>query len=94
MARSSTILAVWNALPEHPIPLRDLADAAKLEKNTVRDCLTLLIHLGLAERIHHEKAIASDRKGGWVRVEYRAIAAKTTVIDMNTIDTTTIESKE
>jgi predicted transcriptional regulator len=89
MVRSSTILAVWNALPEHPTPLRDLAEAVKMEKNTVRDCLNLLIHLGLAKKINHEEARASDHRGGWVRVEYRAIAAKTTVID-----TTAIESKE
>lgn len=94
MPLSSTILAVWNALPEHPTPLRDLAEAVKMEKNTVRDCLNLLIHLGLARRIEHEAAKASDHRGGWVRVEYQAIAAKTTAIDMNTIDTIAIESKE
>ena len=66
-----------------------VAEAVKMEKNTVRECLNLLIHLGLAKKINHEEARASDHRGGWVRVEYQAIAAKTTVID-----TTAIESKE
>jgi len=91
MVSGSTLLRVWKALPQKPTPLRDLAESADLEKNTVRDALSVLIQLGLAKKDEH-KPIRSE-KGGWVRVEYQAIAIKTITIDSKVIEATAIESK-
>jgi predicted transcriptional regulator len=88
MVRGSTLLAVWAALPPRPTPLRELAEAVQMERNTVRDALVLLIRLGLAVRIEHS-AEPSAKKGGWIRIEYQAIANKSIAIE-----TMAIEGKE
>ena len=74
MVFGSTLLAVHGALSPEPQPLRDIAEVAGMQDNTVRECLLVLIQLGLAEKIEHSPPKRSAHKGGWVRVEYRAIA--------------------
>jgi len=85
MVLDSTLLAVRDVLLPCPMPLREIAEAINMEKNTVRDALNLLIRLGLAEKIEHEPR-ESDKKGGWVTVEYRLITVETKVIDSITIE--------
>jgi len=88
----STLLAVRHVLLPYPQPLRDIAEAINMEKNTVRDALNLLIRLGLAEKIEHEPR-ESDKKGGWVTVEYRLITTETKVIETKVINSITIEKE-
>ena len=84
MVSGSTLLRVWRALPPQPTPLRDLAESTGMEKNTVRDALVLLIALGLAKRNDHEPT--RSERGGWIRVEYQAIAVKTIAFDSKAIE--------
>jgi len=80
MVLDSTLLTVQRALSQDPTPLGDIAAKVEMEKNTVRNALNLLIRLGLAEKIEHEPQ-ASRKKGGWVRVEYRAIVITSIAIE-------------
>lgn len=74
MVFGSTLLAVQGALTSQPKSLRDIAEAVGMKDNTVRECLLVLIRQGLVEKIEHNPPKKSVHKGGWVRVEYRAIA--------------------
>jgi len=72
MVLGSTLLAVRDALNSMgQASLPDIAKTVDMERNTVRETLTLLVRLGLAERIEHSPT-ASRKKNGWISVEYRA----------------------
>ena len=81
MVLGSTILAVRDALASMgQASLSDIAAKVDMERNTVRETLNLLVHLGIVERIEHGPT-ASRKKNGWITVEYKAIAAKTIAIE-------------